>query len=183
MKDNYPRQRSWSDKYIQQSFDILEDVLGSKVTESTYEQDILEGFDAITEDGRTIALRFRRPTMAQFADELTIRASVRSNGKTELDKIKSGTRADIYFGGLIGTDDKFAQWWAVDGDKLQSTILWDKPTPIDNVDDGTSFIAIDLEKNPEIVIRSYRQLGEMKIEVDSLIKQSMGSRYKQLMGK
>ena len=91
--------------------------------------------------GTSIALRVREPS-CKFRD-FTVRSTVKSGNKTELDKLKEGY-GDIYLYGWGDGKDRLLEYIILDIHQLRRSGLLDR-TYIERPNgDGSKFIAIDL---------------------------------------
>lgn len=91
--------------------------------------------------GTSIALRVREPN-CKFRD-FTIRSTVKSGNKTELDKLKEGY-GDIYLYGWGDGQGKLLEYIILDINQLRRTGLLDRTYQERPNGDGSKFIAIDL---------------------------------------
>jgi len=144
VSSDYYTDRSFSDKYISQAFDILRSLpanLFVDFEEASFKADTKEATDVIAiANGRyRIPMRFRRSHKAYR--DLTIRSSRPTGIRTELQKIKGGF-GDYYFYGWT-EGDTVIEWMLVDLDKLRASGLLEKSRKEIRSPDGTYFIAIN----------------------------------------
>lgn len=155
MSPDYYTDRSFSDRYISQAFDILRSLpagLFVNFEEASFEADVKEATDviAIANGKYRIPMRFRRPYKTYR--DLTMRSSRPTGIKTELQKIKEGF-GDYYFYGWT-KGDTIIEWMLVDLDKLRASGLLEKPRREIPNPDGTRFITIghsELEEHSCII--------------------------------
>ena len=115
----------------------------SELLEATPQQDYKEGFDSIfTFNDIKIPLRIRKYEYAKEYRDVTIRSRTRSNGETEIDKIKQGF-GDYYFYAWECEDRKRLFCYLIfDLKKFNSSGLVLRPSDPDIPNgDGTSFNA------------------------------------------
>lgn len=138
----YQTDRHWSDQFIPEIVNILENNAKYllKIRVSSEDKDKTEATDLqLKVDSGDIAVRVLRE---KKYETLTIRAYRSSGAKTELQKIKEGYCRWYFFGWC--KDDKLSEWIIIDLDKLRESGLLDEYKTIMNKDGTTGFIAIPL---------------------------------------
>lgn len=150
--------KKWSDKFLPEIKRILGEHL---ITESLEVDDATRNTDLIVLklEPMRIACRIRKyKYLKRYGNEITIRSSVPSGNKTELEKIKEGFGDWFFYGFADPTETCLCQWLIGDLNVLREHIDKCQMQTKNNFDGSSSFVAIKHKDIPNFVIASQEYL-------------------------
>jgi len=173
-KNNYERQRKWSDDLIPQVIPLILNALGLSpdlwwIVETTPEQDMTEAADLILTNGQEeymIALRLRKEKyMIEYPFDFTIRREYTQGYKTEYEKVLADKFADLMFYGFK-ISNKVVRWVLLHMDSYRGEHQFDEEKQLwlpcshinyeirENHDGRNNFIGYDINsfESPNLVI-------------------------------
>ncbi len=157
---DYHKDRTWSDRYLPQVKEILQENLNKivQVKIAGDKEDTTNATDMVIQlESGDVAVRIRRPD-CKFRD-LTLRSSRESGTETELSKIKKGLPR-WYLYGWTNDKQEIYEWILVDLNKVREKELWEEKRERPN-HDGTWFIAIPTKE-------LYKEKCLVSYKIDSL---------------
>jgi len=156
---NFRENFEWQFRFLEP----ISKILGPRLLQpAAIEIDMKEATDMLLLLARDmkIACRVRRPGFMHFRWQFTIRSSLPSGAKTELQKIDEGFGDWMFYGHAAQSDEPIlTHWHIIDLHAFRAHLIrnpWFRPKQILN-GDGTKFVAFDVREfspDPPILIDS-----------------------------